>query len=272
MMMMDTQQEQEVNEAFSKQSAVFDEIDESNQLLLWMRDRVRKEVLRYIKPNATLLELNCGTGIDALFFAGKGIKVLATDNAPGMLQQLNTKIKQAQLEDLISAERCSFNHLDRLASSHRFDYIFSNFGGLNCTDDLATVLHQMDKLLKPGGYFTLVIMPRICPWEMLLVLKGDFKTAFRRFKKGGTRARVEGVHFNCYYYSPDYIIRHLGPYYELTSLKGLATFIPPPYIEQFVERHPRLFRFLEWMENNLSNKWPFNKWGDHFTITMQKTA
>ncbi len=64
--------------------------------------------------------------------------------------------------------------------------IFSNFAGLNCTGKLDQVLLSFDPLLKPGGLVTLVLLPPFCVWETALVLKGKFKTAFRRFfsKKG----------------------------------------------------------------------------------------
>lgn len=270
--MNDYQQEVDVDAAFSKQSPIFDEIDEQNNLLLWMRERVRNEVLTHIRKDGYMLELNCGTGLDALFFAGKGIRVKATDNAAGMLQQLQQKVTRYHLEDRVTVERCSFNSLEQLGNEPQFDYVFSNFGGLNCTDRLDKVLSDIDMLLKPGGSFTLVIMPKVCLWEMLMVFKGYFKTAFRRFRKGGTRARVEGVYFNCYYYSPQYLMAHLGAAYKLQSLKGLAVTVPPPYIEHFTERHPKLFKKLERWENKIWEKAPFNRWGDHFMITMQKAG
>jgi len=262
-------QEQHTAQAFGKQSAVFDEIDEQNKLLVWMRNRVHQEVMDHISRGAHLLELNCGSGIDALFFAQQGIQLTATDNALGMLDQLNEKIAASSVQN-IRTVLCSFNHLSDLGTAEKYDYIFSNFGGLNCTDRLDLVLDQMDLLLKPGGRFTLVIMPRICPWELLLVFKGYFKTALRRLKKGGVSARVEGVYFNCYYYTPDYLIQHLNKRYNVLSLKSLGLAIPPPYIQHFVEKYPRLFRFLERWENKWCSRKPFNQWGDHFMITMQK--
>jgi hypothetical protein len=113
-------------------------------------------------------------------------------------------------------------------------------------------------------------MPKVCPWEMGMLFRGYFKTAFRRFRKGGTRAKVEGLPFQCYYYSPDFIIRQMGQRYRLLSLKGLAITVPPPYIEHFIERYPKLFRTLERWENKLWNKAPFNRWCDHFVLTMEK--
>lgn len=264
-----SRQEILVSDAFSRQSSVFDQIDESNSLLTWIRDRVRKEVLRHILPNASMLELNSGTGLDAVFFAQNGHKVLATDNADGMLQVLSEKIKALSLENNLSCRKCSFNNLEQLGDT-QFDYVFSNFGGLNCTDNLAKVIQDIDRLLRPGGHFTLVIMPPFCPWEMLTVFKGYFKTAFRRFKKKGAPSHLEGVYFNSYYYTPSYVLDNVGSNYKLRSLKGLSAIMPPPFIEHFRERNPRLFSMLEWLENKLWDKRPFNRWCDHFMITMQK--
>ena len=265
-------QEAEVAAAFSKQSPVFDQIDEENGLIVWMRKRIHSEVMSHIRKEDHLLELNCGTGIDALYFAAQGIRVHATDNAQGMLDELSRKIADNNLLDRITVQQCSFNNLDELGATPDYDYVFSDFGGLNCTDRLDKVLEDIDRLLKPGGKFTLVIMPRVCIWELMMVFRGYFKTAFRRFRKGGTRAQVEGLPFQCYYYDPRAIVRQMEPRYRLCSLKALALAVPPPYIAYFIERHPRAFAFLEKWENRLYAKTPFNRWGDHFMITMEKLA
>ena len=261
--------EQTVSDAFSRQSPVFDDIDKASSSIIWMRERVRKEVMNYLQPGNRILELNCGTGIDSVFFAQQGYEVLATDNAEGMLSRLNEKITTLNLQDKLSSKRCSFNNIDEL-NEGTFDYVFSNFGGLNCTDKLYEVLHGVNKILKPDGYFSFVIMPAVCPWEMIMMFRGYFKTAFRRFKKGGTPAHLEGLHFQCYYYNPDYVIKHAGNDFECCSVKGLCITVPPPFIENFFERHPKTFRFLERIENRIWDKGPFSRWADHYIITMKK--
>lgn len=266
---MNDAQEQNVSAAFSRQAPMFDDIDDANSIISWMRNRVRDEVLSYIQPSSRILELNCGTGIDSIFFAKRGHKVIATDNAPGMLQKLDQKIEYYELHSSIITQQCSFNELEKLKYSAPFDYVFSNFGGLNCTDQLGKVLADINRLLKPGGYFSLVIMPVVCPWEMIMFFRGYFKTAFRRFKKGGTTAHLEGIHFDCYYYNPSFIISRMKDY-ELCGVKGLSITVPPPYIEGFKEKYPRLFRMLEKAENTMYTKTPFNRWADHYIITMRK--
>jgi ubiquinone/menaquinone biosynthesis C-methylase UbiE len=262
-------QENKVSEAFSRQSVSFDDIYENNPITLLMRDKTRREVLKYIQPGAKILELNCGTGIDTIFFARHGFEILATDNADGMLQRLSEKIKGEDFRDRISLQKCSFNDLSHIGHL-QFDYLFSNFAGLNCTDDLARVLKDADKLLKPGGYFTFVIMPKICPWEIAMLLRGRVKLALRRLRKNGADAHIEGVYFSCYYYDPSYVIKNIGRDYTLCSLTGLAALVPPPSMEYFPWKYPGLFNFLNKIENKVCNKFPFNRCCDQYIITMRK--
>jgi len=257
-------QQENVSAAFSKQSMVFDDLDKANPIINWMRNKVRQHVLLFWKPGETILELNAGTGLDALYFSEKGFYLHATDNADGMVAEIRKKAN-----DKITAERCSFLELDKLRKQE-FDHIFSNFGGLNCTDKLDEVIKSFSALLKPGGTATLVIMPPVCPWEMAVALKGNFKLAFRRLKKGGASSNLEGVSFTSFYYSPKTVIKMFGEEYTTLAIEGLASIVPPPYKENFPTKYPRVFKALTSLENSLANAWPFYAWADHFIITMQK--
>jgi ubiquinone/menaquinone biosynthesis C-methylase UbiE len=157
--------EQQAEEAFSRQSGIFDELYSTNTIVNYKRNRVRDHVLKYLKPAGTILELNSGTGEDALFFANKGHRVHATDISVGMQQQLRKKVEANKMEDLVSNELCSFTQLHQLKNKGPYDHIFSNFAGLNCTGELDKVLSSFNDLLNPGGVVTLVILPKCCLWE-----------------------------------------------------------------------------------------------------------
>jgi len=257
-------QQESVSAAFSRQSVVFDDLDKANPIINWMRDKVRMHALSYWKPGDHVLELNAGTGLDALFFCEQGMYVHATDNAEGMVAEIKKKAN-----DRITAERCSFLELDKL-QEQKFDHIFSNFGGLNCTDRLDEVIKSFSDLLKPEGTATLVIMPPVCPWEIAAAIKGNFKLAFRRLKRGGTPSNVEGVSFTSYYYAPKSVIKMFGKEYKTLAVEGLGSLVPPPYKEKFPAKFPRTFKTLTLVEDSLANAWPFYAWADHFIITMQK--
>src|SRR5436190_17085943 len=122
---------QNVSTAFSRQSSTFDSTEEKNQILQWMRDQIHAHCLRHFKPGDSILELNCGTGIDAVFFAEHGMNVHATDISEGMLNELRKKISEKNLEGKITTQKCSFTELNFVVDK-KFDCIFSDFGGLNC--------------------------------------------------------------------------------------------------------------------------------------------
>jgi ubiquinone/menaquinone biosynthesis C-methylase UbiE len=266
---MSSIQEQNVSDAFSRQSAVFDEEDQANPVIQRMRKQVHAHVLSLLNPGDKILELNAGTGIDAVFFAQQGYNILATDNAQGMINTFTEKVKKLNLENKIQVQKCSFNNLEEIKENN-FNHIFSNFGGLNCAEDINQVVQQFHRLLKPGGIATLVIMPRICPWEMLLALKGNFKIAFRRLSKKGVSSHLEGVYFTTYYYSPKQLLNAFGKNYSKVSIKGLGILTPPPYLNKFPTKHSALFKTLAMLEEKLDTKAPFNSWADHFIISIQK--
>jgi len=263
--------EQKAAEAFSGQAPMFDEIYGEDTIIAYKRERVRRHVLRRVKPGGSILELNCGTGEDAVYFAGRGHKVHATDISAGMLYQLVQKVGQHKMNKKISFELCSYTNLPELKNKGPFDLIFSNFAGLNCTGELDKVLASLSSLLNPGGLITLVILPKFCLWETLLLFKGKFRTAFRRFFSGnGRKARVEGTYFKCWYYNPSYITKRLKNEFDLVGLEGLCTIVPPSYIEGFAEKHPSGYLFFKKWENKLKTKWPWRVIGDYYIISLRK--
>jgi ubiquinone/menaquinone biosynthesis C-methylase UbiE len=267
----DPMNEQFAAQAFSRQSVIFDEIYSGNTIVQYKRDRVRAHVMQYLKPGSHILELNSGTGEDATYFAQQGHHVHATDISVGMQQQLAKKAINKNLQDFVSNELCSFTRLSELKNKGPYHHIFSNFAGLNCTGELDKVLRSFDDLLLPGGVVTLVILPKFCLWETLLVFKGKLRTALRRwFSKNGVKARVEGTHFTCWYYDPGFITDTLKDSFDLLSIEGLCTIVPPSYIEGFAEKYPAIYRWLIKQENKLKYTRPWRSIGDYYIISLRK--
>jgi ubiquinone/menaquinone biosynthesis C-methylase UbiE len=263
--------EQLAANAFSRQSKIFDELYAENTIVQYKRSRVRDHLAPYIFAGCTVLELNSGTGQDAIWLAQQGCRVHATDISPGMQEVLQQKIRAEGFDKDISYELCSFTQLDMLQNKGPFDIIFSNFAGLNCTGELDNVLASLSPLLKPGGVVTLVLLPGFCLWEFLMIFKGKFKTATRRFfSKNGRAANLENTFFTCWYYNPSFIIRHLQNNFDLLDLEGLCTTVPPSYIEHFAEKYPRAYKNLCNKEASLKRKWPWKLIGDYYIISLRK--
>jgi ubiquinone/menaquinone biosynthesis C-methylase UbiE len=264
-------EEEKAAKAFDRQSGLFDELFSGNPIIQYKRQRVRTHVNSIIQPSSNILELNSGTGDDAIYFASLGHILTTTDISSGMQKIRMQKILASGLESKITDERCSFTSLDELKHRGPYDHIFSNFGGLNCTKDLTKVLDSFYGLLKPKGAVTLVIMPRFTIWELGLILKGKWKTALRRFSgKQGSPARIEGEYFTCWYYNPSLIIRRLRKKFQLIGLESVCLLVPPSYMEYFPAKYPRLYSTLIKFEKALSRSWPWNRMGDYFIISLRK--
>ena len=258
----------QVAEAFSRTAEKYDRFAEGHPNLSRMRAKVYAHLLPHLVPGMRILELNAGTGSDAVFLAQQGFKVHATDIAPGMLSRLAEKVERLELRDRVSYQECSFMELDRIQEGP-FDAVFSNLGGLNCATDLRQVAQGISTVLRPGGLVTWVVMPPICPWELALAFTGDFRYAFRRLSPRGTRAHLEGLHFIVHYFTPSQVRAALGPQFTPLVIEGLSIFAPPAESKNLALRHPRLYRSLCWLDDRLSRLPPFRGWGDFFIITFR---
>ena len=81
---------------------------------------------------------------------------------------------------------------DRFLTNRNF--IFSNFGGLNCVNEAELVHLSKDfaKLLYPGGKMAIVVMGKYCLWEtMYFMLKFKFAKALRRWDNKGVYTKIE---------------------------------------------------------------------------------
>jgi ubiquinone/menaquinone biosynthesis C-methylase UbiE len=256
-----------VAEAFSRKATIYDAFGEAHPNLTRMREKVYGHIESLVPVGSYLLELNAGTGLDAAAMVGRGYHVHATDIAPGMLAQIQHKILRGNLVDRLTAQQCSFTNLDQI-SMGPFDAVYSNFGGLNCVDDLKQVTRHLSSLLKPGGVVVWVIMPPVCLWE-LARLPQDFRVATRRLKRHNVRSNVEGIEFLTTYFTPLEVRHAFGATFRCISVEGLSVVTPPADNKTFTARFPRLFRVLAALDDRIAKLPVLRQCGDFFVITMK---
>jgi SAM-dependent methyltransferase len=258
-----------VQRGFSNMASVYDALDETHPTIIWMRGRIRGMVERRLSPGGSVLEINAGSGLDALYFASKGYRVHATDVAPGMLSALGEKAGRPAAGGRLTYEAVSNTELDHVTGGP-YDVVFSNLGGLNCTDDLEAVTRHLAGLLRPGGHAVLVVMPPACPWEMLQAFRGHFRTASRRFSREGTFANVGGAQVRTWYHTPGHLERALEPAFERMELRSFCAFSPPSYFEGFVRRHSGVAARLRGLDDRLGGVWPVNRVGDFYALVARR--
>jgi ubiquinone/menaquinone biosynthesis C-methylase UbiE len=253
---------------FSAMAAEYDALAESHPIVVWMRRRIRQIAESGLPAGGSVLEINAGSGLDAAYFAARGYRVHATDVAPGMLEAVEAKAAEPELGGRLTYEALSFHRLED-AQGGPYDLVFSNLGGLNCTDDLEAVVRGLPSVLKPGGRVVCVVMPPVCPWEMAQALRGHVSTAERRFAKHGTVANVGGEVVRTWYHSAGKLKRALGPDFEVESLRSFCLFAPPSFFGGFVRRHQRLVRWLMRLDDVLGGVAPFNRCGDFYALVAR---
>ena len=260
-----------VRAGFSAMAAEYDAMAETHPVVIWARDRIRAMVEEQISPGGDILEINCGSGLDAAYFAAKGYRVHATDIAPDMLSALAVKAGRLEVAGRLTYQELSNTALDNVDGGP-FDLVFSNLGGLNCTNDLPAVTRHLPGLLKPGGSAVLVVMSPVCPWEMLQAFRGHFKTAGRRFKRGGVEANVGGQTVRTWYHTPSRLERALGPSFETVALRSICSIAPPPFFDGFVRRHARLTQRLMAVDDRAGRLPLLNQIGDFFILVSRLKA
>jgi len=258
--------EERAERAFSAQAPVFDALETENAIVQWMRARTYRVAEHYFAPGDAVLELNAGTGIDAAHFASQGIRITPTDAATGMVEQMREKLSPLGIEPI----HCAYTNLATLGE-RRFDHAFSNFGGLNCTDQLDVVLHDLAALLPSNGIVVMSVMPPYSLWEFASLLRGHGRRAFRRLRRGGAPSHVEGVVFTSTYYSVAAIKRMAQPFFTLEHAEPLGLITPPPHHGAWSRRMPRLASWCMRTDDVLRAFRPAASFADHAIVVLRRT-
>ncbi|MDE3181169.1 MAG: methyltransferase domain-containing protein, partial [Acidobacteriota bacterium] len=177
------------------------------------RDAVWRELDRCFLPGQRILELNCGTGVDAVHLAKRGVEVLACDAAPRMIEVARRRLTRLGIENLIELRVMATERIPGLEGADPFDGALSNFGGLNCVEDLRPVARNLGRLLRPGATALLCMLGRSAAWEIAWHLaQGKPRKAFRRFQRGGAIGRLaDGVTVRVHYPSVRAVARIFAP-------------------------------------------------------------
>lgn len=219
-----------------------------------------------------LLELNCGTGEDALFLAGRGILVTACDASEQMIQHAKARKNRESPDASISFHALPTEHLHQLAGQPLFDGVFSNFSGLNCVADLRPVARELARRLRPGAKLLLCLSTRFCFWEMLhYAARGNFRKAARRWR-GASLVSFDGHSFFVYYPTIRALRRVFAPEFKLRSVRGIGISVPPSYLERWIGKRPRLLSAMTRFDKTVCDLPLFRHIGDHMLLLLEKES
>ncbi|MGZ3899393.1 MAG: methyltransferase domain-containing protein [Bacteroidia bacterium] len=233
----------------------------------------RQMVHSYLKticsPEKSVLEINCGTGVDAVFLSQKYMEVISTDISYKMVKLARVKTSYLNNCSVIESSIQNLNN----ALVKKSDLIFSNFGGLNCLNEKEMQNFSKDclNISNKNSELVFVIMGKKCSWERFyFILKGDFEKAFRRNKREGVKIGTDEEEFIVYYYSPNEIKKLFSDYFEVKYRKPVGFFIPPSYMNSYFEKHPLLFSILNKLDKVFRDFSFLSNYSDHYLIHLKR--
>ncbi len=248
----------------------YDVLFTETKLGRYLRGIVWGRLKENIAANHFVLELNCGTGEDAVWLARQGCRVAATDVSSEMLTLASRKVKSHGLQGMVDVHLLDLEKPVLEIDHGKFDCAFSNFGGLNCVEDLEPIASYLTAKIKANGRLVLVIMGRWCLWEMVWhLLHGEIRTAFRRFSSNGVDVKLKNNIIRVWYPSLEDIQRKFGVFFTLKKITGLGLFLPPTYLEGVVSNHPLLWKLLVRLERIFSGLYPFRYFADHLILEYE---
>jgi SAM-dependent methyltransferase len=250
----------------------YDETFTTSRVGRAQRASVWKELEKAFRTGDRVLEIGCGTGVDACFLADHGVKVIACDNSPQMIAVATRRVAQGDKLSLVYPHLLAAEDIDTLRNGDSFDGAFSNFGALNCVEDLQQFARDLAALLKPGATILLCWMGPCCLWEIAWYLaQGKPGKAFRRFRRGGVTARLtEGATVRVRYPSVRLLGRTFAPEFRLVSIKGIGVSVPPSYLETGANRFPRWFELSMQADSILGRCPGIRVLADHILLEFRR--
>jgi ubiquinone/menaquinone biosynthesis C-methylase UbiE len=193
---------------------------------LWSRSAVghsqRAAVWRHIDnlfvPGERVLDLGCGTGDDALHLRARGVFVDGVDASQEMVRISRSRgvsVRQLRIEDLRELQGS-------------YDGAISNFGALNCIENLHGAATEMARLVRIGGFVAACWMGRFCLWETVWYLAhANMAKACRRWRY---KSWSTSFHMNVFYPSRREIEQAFGRHFRLVGWYGIGLTVPPSYV------------------------------------------
>jgi SAM-dependent methyltransferase len=247
--------------AFDELAADYDATFSDSALGRTLRALVWSRLEHAFHAPQRILELGCGTGVDALTLARRGVEVVAIDASQGMIQVARQKA-------VFEGGRVAFHcvPMERLSATFQgqlFDGVLSNFGAINCVRDLGTLVSDVALCLRPDARLVWVVMGRHVPWEWTwFLLQGQWSKAWRRLARDGVSWRGLNIH----YPTPGELKRLLRPHFRIERIAPLGVALPPSYAGEWLARRPRLSKLLTELELRAQSWGALSGLADHYIV------
>jgi ubiquinone/menaquinone biosynthesis C-methylase UbiE len=243
----------------------YSNIGQAQRLSVW------RELKKAFPTGSRVLELGCGTGVDACFLAEQGLNVIACDSSKEMIRVAERRVRDSAAEK-VKLRVLTAENISTLSDQGPFDGAVSNFGAPNCFEDLKQFAVDLSTLLKPKATVLLCFMGPFCMWEVVWYLSHrQLQKAFRRQRRAGVNGKLApGAAIRMHYPGVLSLARTFAPEFRLVSWKGVGLFVPPSYVESWITRFPKFLQFAFRMDRLLDGCPGIRVLSDHILLKFQR--
>jgi SAM-dependent methyltransferase len=229
---------------------------------LWSHSAVgiaqREAVWRYLdplfKPGDDVLDVGCGTGVDALHLQSAGVSVYAIDASAKMVEIARRRG--------VDAHHCAIEGFG--TSEKKFDGVISNFGALNLLASLEGVERTLADIVRSGGVVAICLLGRFCLWETLYqFLRADPSKALRRLR-GKAEASLGST---VYYPSVERVAGIFRKHFRLRRWVGIGLTVPPSFVKMFT---PWEVERLSAFDRHLAHRRILRACADHRLLLFER--
>ncbi|MCB9452577.1 MAG: methyltransferase domain-containing protein [Anaerolineaceae bacterium] len=268
-------------QAFDPLAPAYDDTFTDTIIGRYLREQVQTRLARHFRAGDMVLELGCGTGEDAFWLAGRGVRVLATDVSEGMLAAARAKTAENPLVEVARLDLTTLPEIisgvgeglrpSRYMDKQIFNGGFSNFGPLNCLGEWRTLAAWLAGRIQPGGIVGLGVMSPLCLWEPLWhSLHGDFKTATRRWRQTTFQPDAAAPPIAIHYPTIRRLTRDFAPHFQRVYVQPLGLFLPPSDVFPVIQSRPHLLNRLLVLEKRFGKYSKLALFADHYWIEFKK--
>jgi len=236
-----------VTAPFDQLAPQYDQLWTRSTVGVLQREAVWRQIGGLFKPGQTALDLGCGTGEDALRLMQAGLRVRAIDASGEMVRIARDRG--------VDAETLAIENCGRLEGS--FDVVLSNFGALNCVEDIESLREPLARLVRPGGYMAICVIGRFCAWETAWAsLRRQPAKASRRWRK----SVMSSLGVRVFHPSTNNLKAAFRPRFKLVSWCGIGLCVPPSYVTGLSDG---FLQKLDAFDRRIAH-WPVLRgWSDH---------
>jgi SAM-dependent methyltransferase len=242
--------------------AAFDTLAEQYDAL-WSYSAIGREqraaVWRWIDPlfhaGDRVLDLGCGTGVDADHFRQRRVEVYGIDASREMVRLARARG--------VDAHHLAIETLGDMKNP--FDGAVSNFGALNCVSNLESVALALGRLIHSGGYVAICLAGPCSLWETAhYLVRRKIAKAFRRWNPSRCEAPL-GVRLE--YPTVRHLMRLFLRDFRLIHWCGIGLCVPPSYVRGISEA---TIARLAAADRRLAHRRVFRALADHRLFVFQR--